>query len=116
MTMTILLVTICNISFDDVIANSVGSHLKVVNHKCVKGSNIISCSGNIVNQGLARTSIIQLIVFFKNTEGKIVNMIESTSKPSILGAGQQENYDVSVSLGRLSSDWSTTGSFAFSKE
>jgi hypothetical protein len=89
--------------------------LKAGDHKCVKGSNVLSCSGSVINEGLARTKIVQLIVFLKNNEGKIVNMIESTTKPFILDVGQRGNYDISVSLRRLTSNWTMSGAFAFSK-
>jgi hypothetical protein len=89
------------------------SLLRVVGHKCVKEVEILSCSGRVNNEGSANTNLVDLIIYFKNNNGKITNMIETTTRPPIIASSEHGIYNITVDQSRLTPDWVTSGAFAF---
>ena len=91
------------------------SLLRVVGHKCVKEVEILSCSGRVNNEGSANTNLVDLIIYLKNNNGKITNMIETTTRPLIIASSGHGIYNITVGQTRLTPDWVTSGAFAFSR-
>ncbi len=91
------------------------SLLRVVDHKCVKEVEILSCSGRVNNVGSANTNLVDLIIYLKNNNGKITNMIETTTRPLIIASSGHGIYNITVSQSRLTPDWASSGAFAFSR-
>lgn len=89
--------------------------LRVVDHKCVKEMEILSCSGRVNNEGSANTNLVELIIYLKNSSGKITNMIETTTRPFFLTPTGHGIYNITVSQTRLTPDWTSSGAFAFSR-
>lgn len=91
------------------------SLLRVVGHKCVKEVEILSCSGRVNNEGSANTNLVDLIIYLKNNNGKITNMIETTTRPLFIASSEHGIYNITVSQSRLTPDWASSGAFAFSR-
>jgi hypothetical protein len=91
------------------------SLLRVVGHKCVKEVEILNCSGRVNNEGSANTNLVDLIIYLKNNNGKVTNMIETTTRPLIIASSGHGVYNITVDQSRLAPDWATSGAFAFSR-
>jgi hypothetical protein len=91
------------------------SFLRVVDHKCVKGMEILNCSGTVNNEGSTSTNLVELIIYLKNSNGKITNMIETTTRPFLITPSGHGIYNITVSQSRLTPDWASSGAFAFSR-
>jgi len=91
------------------------SLLRVVGHKCVKEVEILNCSGRVNNEGSTNTNLVDLIIYLKNNNGKVTNMIETTTRPLIIASSGHGVYNITVDQSRLAPDWATSGAFAFSR-
>jgi hypothetical protein len=91
------------------------SLLRVVGHKCVKEVEILNCSGRVNNEGSTNTNLVDLIIYLKNNNGKVTNMIETTTRPLIIASSGHGVYNITIDLSRLAPDWATSGAFAFSR-
>ena len=91
------------------------SLLRVVGHKCVKEVEILNCSGRVNNEGSTNTNLVDLIIYLKNNNGKVTNMIETTTRPLIIASRGHGVYNITVDQSRLAPDWVTSGAFAFSR-
>jgi hypothetical protein len=91
------------------------SLLRVVDHKCIKEMEILNCSGTVNNEGSTSTNLVELIIYLKNSNGKITNMIETTTRPFLITPSGHGIYNITVSQSRLTPDWASSGAFAFSR-
>jgi hypothetical protein len=91
------------------------SLLRVVDHKCIKEMEILNCSGTVNNEGSTSTNLVELIIYLKNNNGKITNMIETTTRPFLITPSGHGIYNITVSQSRLTPDWASSGAFAFSR-
>ena len=91
------------------------SLLRVVGHKCVKEVEILNCSGRVNNEGSTNTNLVDLIIYLKNNNGKVTNMIETTTRPLIIASSGHGVYNITVDQSRLAPDWATSAAFAFSR-
>jgi hypothetical protein len=91
------------------------SLLRVVGHKCVKEVEILNCSGRVNNEGSTNTNLVDLIIYLKNNNGKVTNMIETTTRPLIIASSGHGVYNITVDQSRLAPDWAASGAFAFSR-
>ena len=91
------------------------SFLRVVDHKCVKEMEILNCSGTVNNEGSTSTNLVELIIYLRNDNGKITNMIETTTRPFLITPSGHGIYNITVSQSRLTPDWASSGAFAFSR-
>lgn len=89
--------------------------LRVLDHKCNKEVEILNCSGEVTNEGTTKTNLVDLIIYLKASDGKITNMIETTTRPFVIGSSGHGIYNITVSQSRLTPDWVTSGAFAFSR-
>ncbi len=89
--------------------------LRVLDHKCIKEVEILNCSGEVTNEGTTKTNLVDLIIYLKASDGKITNMIETTTRPFVIGSSGHGIYNITVSQSRLTPDWVTSGAFAFSR-
>jgi len=89
--------------------------LRVVGHKCVKDIEILKCSGRVNNIGSTDSNLVDLIIYLKSNDGKITNMIETTTRPFTIATSGYGIYNITVSQSRLAPDWVTSGAFAFSR-
>ena len=76
---------------------------------------ILNCSGRVNNEGSANTNLVDLIIYLKSNNGKITNMIETTTRPLIIASSGHGIYNITVGQARLTPDWVTSGAFAFSR-
>jgi hypothetical protein len=98
-----------------VVAADNESFLRVVDHKCVKEMEILNCSGRVNNEGSTSTNLVELIIYLRNGNGKITNMIETTTRPFLITSSGHGIYNITVSQSRLTPDWASSGAFAFSR-
>jgi hypothetical protein len=91
------------------------SSLRVLHHKCVKEDENLNCSGEVTNEGTRNTNLVNLIIYLKANDGKITNMIETTTRPFVIASSGHGVYNITVSQSRLTPDWATSGAFAFSR-
>jgi hypothetical protein len=91
------------------------SLLRVVDHKCIEEMEILNCSGTVNNEGSTSTNLVELIIYLKNSNGKITNMIETTTRPFLITPSGHGIYNITVSQSRLTPDWASSGAFAFSR-
>ncbi|MFZ0327991.1 MAG: hypothetical protein WBP64_17230 [Nitrososphaeraceae archaeon] len=61
------------------------------------------------------TNLVELIIYLKNSSGKITNMIETTTRPFLITPSGHGIYNITVSQSRLTSEWASSGAFAFSR-
>ena len=92
------------------------SLLRVVGHKCVKEVEILSCSGRVNNEGSVNTNLVDLIIYLKNNNGKITNMIETTTRPLFIASSEHGIYNITVGQSRLTPDWVTSELLLFLDE
>lgn len=89
--------------------------LRVLDHKCIKEVEILNCSGEVTNEGTTNTNLVDLIIYLKANDGKITNMIETTTRPFVIASSGHGVYNITVSQSRLTPDWVTSAAFAFSR-
>jgi hypothetical protein len=89
--------------------------LRVLDHRCIKEVEILNCSGEVTNEGTTNTSLVDLIIYLKANDGKISNMIETTTRPFVIAGSGHGVYNITVSQSRLTPDWVTSAAFAFSR-
>ncbi|HEY7571856.1 MAG TPA: hypothetical protein VH796_10865 [Nitrososphaeraceae archaeon] len=89
--------------------------LRVLDHKCVNEGEILNCSGQVTNEGTTNSNLVDLIIYLRANDGKITNMIETTTRPFVIASSGHGVYNITVSQSRLSPDWVSSGAFAFSR-
>ena len=77
---------------------------------------ILNCSGTVNNEGSTRTNLVELIIYLRNDNGKITNMIETTTRPFLITPSGHGIYNITVSQSRLTPEWQAPGRLHFPDE